>query len=40
VAAAKAVAASGLFEGQSAGFFDAVLSLAAAADEARGERDE
>src|SRR5579859_3768745 len=40
VAAAKAIAASGLFEGQSAAFFDAVLSLAAAADEARGERDE
>jgi ferritin-like protein len=39
LAAAKAVAASGLFQGQSAAFFDAVLSLAAAADEARGERD-
>jgi Ferritin-like domain len=40
MAAAKAVAASGLFERQRAAFFDAVLSLAAAADEARGERDE
>ncbi len=40
VAAATAIAASGIFEGQSTGFFDFVTSLAAEADEARGESDE
>ncbi len=40
LAAAKAIAGSGLFQGQSPAFFDLVLSLAAAADKARGERDE
>ncbi len=40
VAAAKSVAASGLFEGQSQAFIDLVLSLASEADAARGERDE
>ncbi len=40
VAAAKGVAASGLFEGQSQAFIDLVLSLAEEADAARGERDE
>jgi hypothetical protein len=37
VAAANAVAASGLFEGQSSAFLDLVLSLAEAADAARGD---
>ena len=38
--AAKAVAASGLFQGQSQAFFDTVLALAEAADDAGGQRDE
>jgi hypothetical protein len=37
VAAAKAIAASGLFEGQSNAFLDSVLSLAQAADAAKGD---
>ncbi len=40
LAAAKSVAASGLFEGQSQAFIDLVLSLAAAADAAGGQPDE
>jgi len=40
VAAAKAIAGSGLFEGQSQAFLDLVLSLAAEADAAGGGQDE
>ena len=40
VAAAKAIAGSGLFQGQSQAFFDLVLSLAQEAVAARGEKDD